>query len=80
MVSLVKFLGLRDNFLIDSFALVDMPKLYAASLVCVYSSRVSEPFGLTMLEALSAGKPIVVTETGECQRLLDTALMGLLFR
>ncbi|MFB0528212.1 MAG: glycosyltransferase family 4 protein, partial [bacterium] len=45
MVNLVEFLGLEDNVLIDAFRLEDMPKLYAASLVCVYPSTVSEPFG-----------------------------------
>ncbi len=76
MVSLVKFLGLKDNVLIDVFRLEDMPKLYASSLVCVYPSTVSEPFGLTMLEALSSAKPMVVTETGGMPEIIKDGING----
>jgi glycosyltransferase involved in cell wall biosynthesis len=76
MVNLVEFLGLEDNVLIDAFRLEDMPELYAASLVCVYPSTVSEPFGLTMLEALSSGKPMVVTETGGMPEIIKDGING----
>ncbi|MFB0526131.1 MAG: glycosyltransferase family 4 protein [bacterium] len=76
MVNLVEFLGLEDNVLIDAFRLEDMPKLYAASLVCVYPSTVSEPFGLTMLEALSSGKPMVVTRTGGMPEIIKDGING----
>ena len=76
MVSLVEFLGLEDNVLIDAFRLEDMPKLYAASLVCVYPSTVSEPFGLTMLEALSSARPMVVTETGGMPEIIKDGING----
>jgi len=76
MVNLVEFLGLEDNVLIDAFRLEDMPKLYAASLVCVYPSSVSEPFGLTMLEALSSARPMVVTETGGMPEIIEDGING----
>lgn len=76
MVSLVKFLGLKDNVLIDAFRLEDMPKLYAASNVCIYPSTSSEPFGLTMLEALSSAKPMIVTETGGMPEIIKDGING----
>ena len=76
MVNLVKSLGLKDNILIDSFPLTDMPALYAASLVCVYPSTVSEPFGLTMLEALASAKPIVVTKAGGMPEIIKDGING----
>jgi len=76
MVSLVKSLGLKNNVLIDAFRLEDMPKLYAASSVCVYPSSVSEPFGLTMLEALASAKPMVVTETGGMPEIIKDGING----
>ncbi len=76
MVSLVKSLGLRDNVLIDVFKLDDMPKLYAASLVCMYPSTVSEPFGLTMLEALASGRPMIVTEAGGMPEIIKDGING----
>ncbi|MBU4589594.1 MAG: glycosyltransferase family 4 protein [Candidatus Omnitrophica bacterium] len=76
MVSLVDFFKMRKNVLIDSFELTDMPKLYAASDVCVYPSTASEPFGLTMLEALSSAKPMVVTETGGMPEIIKDGING----
>ena len=76
MVSLVDFFKMRKNVLIDSFDLKDMPKLYAASDVCVYPSTASEPFGLTMLEALSSAKPMVVTETGGMPEIIEDGING----
>lgn len=76
MISLVKFLRLKNNVLIDCFALEDMPKLYAASSVCIYPSTSSEPFGLTMLESLASGKPMVVTETGGMPEIIKDSING----
>ncbi|MBU4343338.1 MAG: glycosyltransferase family 4 protein [Candidatus Omnitrophica bacterium] len=76
MVDLVDFFNMRKNVLIDAFDLTDMPKLYAASDVCVYPSTASEPFGLTMLEALSSAKPMVVTETGGMPEIIKDGING----
>nr|MBC8473838.1 glycosyltransferase family 4 protein [Candidatus Omnitrophota bacterium] len=67
---------MRKNVLIDAFDLTDMPKLYAVSDVCVYPSTASEPFGLTMLEALSSAKPMVVTETGGMPEIIKDGING----
>lgn len=76
MVNLVDFFNLRKNVLIDSFKLDDMPKLYAASTVCIHPSTSLEPFGLTMLEALSSGKPMVVTNTGGMPEIIRDGING----
>lgn len=76
MVNLVDFFGMRENVLIDVFKLEDMPRLYAASMVCVYPSSTCEPFGLTMLEALSSGKPMVITETGGMPEIIKDGING----
>jgi len=76
MVSLLKSLKLKSNVLIDSFALTDIPQLYAVSSVCVYPSTASEPFGLTMLEALASGRPMVVTRTGGMPEIIKDGIDG----
>ena len=76
MVSLINSLKLRNNVLIDAFMLQDMPKIYAASQVCMYPSSSCEPFGLTMLEALSSGKPIIVTKTGGMPEIIEDGING----
>ena len=76
MASLVKSLKLKDNVLIDAFPLTDMPGLYAVSKVCIYPSTASEPFGLTMLEALASSKPMVVTEAGGMPEIIKDGING----
>ncbi|MFH1791971.1 MAG: glycosyltransferase family 4 protein [Candidatus Omnitrophota bacterium] len=76
MIDLVDFFNLRKNVLIDAFPLADMPALYAASDVCVYPSTCSEPFGLTMLEAMSSGKPMIVTDAGGMPEIIKDGIDG----
>lgn len=76
MVQLVDEFGLRDNVLIDSYDLQDMPALYAASKVCVYPSTASEPFGLTMLEAMASAKPMIVTRAGGMPEIIQNGING----
>jgi len=76
MVSLVSCLKLKNNVLIDAFRLEDMPKLYAASSVCMYPSSACEPFGLTMIESLASSRPIVVTKTGGMPEIIKDGING----
>ncbi|MCK4882294.1 MAG: glycosyltransferase family 4 protein [Candidatus Omnitrophica bacterium] len=76
MVHLVERFNLRDNILIDSYPLEDMPMIYAASQVCIYPSTASEPFGLTMLEAMASAKPMVVTKMGGMPEIIGDGING----
>jgi len=76
MVNLIEYFNLRDNVLIDAFRLEDMPALYSMSNVCLYPSTSSEPFGLTMLEAMAAGKPMVVTDAGGMPEIIKDGING----
>ena len=76
IVDLVKFFNLGDDILIDMFKLGDMPKLYGASSVCIYPSTAGEPFGLTMLEAMASGKPMIVTNSGGMPEIIKDGING----
>ena len=76
MVHLVERFGLRDNVLIDAYLLEEMPYLYAASLVCVYPSTAMEPFGLTMLESMASGRPMIVTNAGGMPEIIRDGING----
>lgn len=76
IVELVKFFNLENNVLIDMFKLEDMPSLYRASSVCIYPSTSGEPFGLTMLEAMSSGKPMIVTNSGGMPEIIRDGING----
>jgi len=76
MVQLIDKFGLRDNVLVDSYALTDMPALYNVSQVCVYPSSSFEPFGLTMLEAMACSRPMIVTKMGGMPEIISDAING----
>ncbi|MFO8052880.1 MAG: glycosyltransferase family 4 protein [Candidatus Omnitrophota bacterium] len=76
IIKLVDNFKLRDNVTIDSYPLGLMPYMYAASDVAIYPSSVSEPFGLTMLEAMASSKPMVVTRAGGMPEIVSDGVNG----
>lgn len=76
IVDLAEDLGIGDNVFFDMFTLDEMPKLYAISEVCLYPSSNSEPFGLTMLESLASGRPMIVTNSGGMPEIIQDGING----
>lgn len=76
MVNLVKIFNLEDSVLIDSFTLAEVAELYGVAQVCMYPSSSGEPFGLTMLESLSSGKPMIVTDSGGMPEIIQDGITG----
>ena len=76
LVALVKTFRLEKNVLIDAFTLDEMAQIYALTEVSMYPSSVGEPFGLTMLESLSAGKPMIVTDAGGMPEIIQDGING----
>jgi glycosyltransferase involved in cell wall biosynthesis len=58
----VHFLGQRD----------DVPSLLAASDIYCQPNSGPEPFGISLVEALSAGVPVVTTAIGAAPEIVDT--------
>lgn len=75
-VDLVKTFDLREHVFINVYSLQEMPELYSLAYICVYPSSVPEPFGLTMLESLSSGKPMIVTLTGGMPEIIMDDVNG----
>jgi glycosyltransferase involved in cell wall biosynthesis len=78
MVNLIKHFGLEDNVLIDVYSLDEVRELYGVSQVCLYPSTSCEPFGLTMLEAMSSSRPIIVTNVGGMPEIIQDSINGFL--
>ena len=76
IVDLINDLGLNDNVFIEMFTLDEMVRLYAIADVCLYPSTVGEPFGLTMLESLASGKPMIVTNSGGMPEIIQDGING----
>ncbi|MEE8401332.1 MAG: glycosyltransferase family 4 protein [Candidatus Hydrothermarchaeaceae archaeon] len=73
---LIKILDLEDNVYINVYSSQEMVELYSLAQVCVSPSSALEPFGLIMLEALSSGKPMIVTEMGGMPEIIQNDING----
>ena len=76
LVTLVKHFGMEKNVLIDMYTLDEIRELYELSDVCLYPSTAPEPFGLTMLEAMSMAKAMVVTNMGGMPEIIRDGING----
>jgi glycosyltransferase involved in cell wall biosynthesis len=59
----VRDLGIESRFIIQDFC-ADMPSVFSAFDIFVLPSILPEPFGLVVIEAMAAGKPVVATAPG----------------
>ena len=79
IISLVEDKGLSDRVVMRSFDFFkDLPQAYAFSDIVVYPSSGEEPFGLVPLEAMSSGKPVVVTRSGGLTESVVDGVTGFL--
>jgi glycosyltransferase involved in cell wall biosynthesis len=62
----VRFLGQRN----------DVAKLMRAVDIVVHPSVDPEPFGLTVVEAMFAGTPVIATDAGACAEILENGKAG----
>jgi len=76
LVELVKHFKMEKNILIDMYTLDEVKELYEITDICLYPSTACEPFGLTMLEAMSMAKPMIVTDMGGMPEVIKDGING----
>ena len=76
IVQLVRRFDLEENTFIEVFPREEMPELYQASEFAIYPSTVGEPFGLTMLEATSCARPMIITNCGGMPEIIKDGVNG----
>ena len=64
----IKFLGFRS----------DITCLLAESTLVVHASTLGEPFGQVIIEAMSAGKPVIATDGGAVPEIIEPDVTGLI--
>ena len=74
---MVKSLGLGEKIVFTGNR-SDVPRLLAALDVVVHASSTPEPFGLTVIEGMAAGKPVVATAAGGILDIIEDGVNGLL--
>lgn len=74
--SLARELGIENSIVWTGFR-KDVPRLLAAMDIYVQSS-VNEGLSLSILEAMAAGKPVIITDVGGARELVEHRKTGLL--
>ncbi|MGR6431676.1 glycosyltransferase family 4 protein [Rhizobium sp. PAMB 3174] len=77
LVALVKALGLEERVTFLGQR-ADVPALMQSVDVVVHPSVDPEPFGLTLVEAMLAGTPVIATDTGAATEILADGEAGTL--
>lgn len=75
--SYVRSNGLEQRVVFHGRVLEKMPSFYKSADICIVPSRF-ETFGLVILEAMSAGKPIVASRRGGIPELIENSKNGIL--
>ncbi len=70
-------LGLEDRVIWAGFR-TDVPQVMAALDLLVLPSRLPEPFGMVLLEAMATGKPVIATDQGGPREIVRDGETGFL--
>jgi glycosyltransferase involved in cell wall biosynthesis len=70
-------LGMVDRLVFTGFR-TDVARLMAACDIVCHTTRVEEPFGLVVIEAMSLGRPVIATRGGGPSEIIDSDETGLL--
>jgi glycosyltransferase involved in cell wall biosynthesis len=69
--------GLSDRLTFTGFR-SDVPRLMAACDVVCHTTRVAEPFGLVVVEAMAQGRPVIATRGGGPSEIIESEEQGVL--
>ncbi len=69
--------GIEDRFILSDFRR-DVPEILAALDVYVHPALLPEPFGLVVIEAMAAAKPVVATAHGGPLEMIEDGVSGYL--
>lgn len=75
---LIERLGLKDKISIITGEYRNIPRMISASDIIVHASLRPEPFGLIIIEAMAAGKPIIASKIGGPLEIINDGVDGIL--
>ena len=75
--NMVKGLGLEEKIIFTGYR-SDIPFILSALDIVVHASSIPEPFGLTVIEGMAAGKPVVATGAGGVLDIIENGVNGYL--
>ena len=69
--------GLNQHVIVTGYR-TDIPAIFSATDILVLPSMQPEPFGLVLLEAMAAGKPVIATNLGGPREIVHNGETGFL--
>ena len=73
--NMVKRLGIEEKVIFTGHR-SDIPFILSALDIVVHASSIPEPFGLTVIEGMAAGKPVVATGAGGVLDVIENGVNG----
>ncbi|MFH1492491.1 MAG: glycosyltransferase family 4 protein [Candidatus Omnitrophota bacterium] len=80
LVHLAKKIHVEKNLFVDMIPYDIMPQFYNIADVCMYPSNSQEPFGITILESLAIGIPIIITAAGGMPEIIKDGHNGFIIK
>lgn len=76
---MIERLGLGNKVILSlEYKYRDIPQVLAASDIAVHASLRPEPFGLTVIESMATGKPVIASKLGGPAEIISDGIDGLL--
>jgi len=69
--------GYQDHFILTGYK-EDVEELFAAMDIVVHASIEPEPFGMVVIEAMAASKPVIATNAGGPSEIINSMVEGIL--
>lgn len=74
---LAEDLGLSRSLLMEEFR-TDIPEVLDAFDILIFPSTLPDPFGMVVLEAMAAARPVVANAHGGCTEIINDGVTGIL--
>ena len=74
---MVKYFGIEEKILFTGHR-EDVPRIMAALDIIVNATSTREPFGLTIIEGMVSGKPVIATAAGGALDIIEDGVNGIL--
>ena len=75
--NMVKYFGIEGKIIFTGHR-EDVPRIMAALDIIVNATSTREPFGLTIIEGMASGKPVIATAAGGALDIIEDGVNGIL--
>ncbi len=78
LLNMARNLGISDNIIFAGSVIEELPEYYSGSDIFIFTAK-KEPYGLVVIEAMAAGKPVIVPDEGGPTETVIDGQTGLIY-